>query len=108
MQERSGVKVRSFVKLVKGGSSKLSAPRDNVRFVPRKNVRLTVAKLGGGRPMTTTDDPSRTGPFGDLAQSAEEADQEKAGRPGVRDHRPPSPASAEEAEQRGGQSRHSR
>jgi hypothetical protein len=24
----------------------LSAPRDNVRFVPRKSVRLTAAKLG--------------------------------------------------------------
>jgi hypothetical protein len=55
----------------------LSAPRDKVRFVPRKNVRLTAAKLGGGRPRTTTDEPSRTGSFGDVAQSAEEANPKK-------------------------------
>ena len=66
----------------------VSAPRDNVRFVPHENVRLTAATLGGGRPTTTTDDTSRTGSFGDVAQSAEEADPAEASRGGVGDQGP--------------------
>src|SRR3954452_1544596 len=61
----------------------LSAPRENVLFVPDRNVLLTGSRWGVGRTRSSEDDPAGSGPAGCAEESTKEARHAEAGRGGT-------------------------
>src|SRR5262245_60081076 len=61
----------------------MSAPRENVLFVPNRNVLLTGSGWGGERARSFNHDPAGPRPVGGIEKSTEEADQANAGGPGT-------------------------
>src|SRR5215510_11945638 len=57
----------------------LSAPRENVLFVPSRNVLLTRSGWRSGRSRSSHHDPGRAGPVGGPEEGAKEADYAAAG-----------------------------
>ena len=55
----------------------LSPPRENVLFVPDRNVLLTGSRWGVGRTGSSDDDAAGSRPAGSAEKSAEEADYAK-------------------------------
>ena len=79
------VKQNGRAAIIKAAWILLSLPRENVLFVPDRNVRLTRVRLGGPRTRKPPDDTTRPGPFGGPQKGAEEADPPTAGGHGVGD-----------------------
>src|SRR5260370_29167983 len=57
----------------------VSPPRENVLFVPHRNVRLTGSGWGGEQTRRTNHDPAGQRPAGGPEKGAKEADPESAG-----------------------------
>src|SRR6516225_1705724 len=59
-------------------SEAVSAPRENVLFVPNRNVLLTRSGWESGRTRSIDHDPAGERPTGGTEESAKETDQAKA------------------------------
>src|SRR5690348_1658770 len=64
----------------------LSAPRENVLFVPNRNVLLTRSRWESGRRRTFDHDPAGKGPAGGTEEGTQKAHQARAGSAGTGDH----------------------
>src|ERR1017187_6554764 len=83
--------------LVSSGARTLSAPNDNVLFVPSRNVLLTASGWRGGF-RNTSHDAARPRPSGRLEESQERTDYAKTSRRGDRAEREACSAAAEALE----------
>jgi len=86
----------------------VSLPRENVLFVPRRNVLLTGPGWESGRNRDSQDDPAGQRSFGSAQKGTEEADYASAGRPGTGAQRAAGAAAITSAEGGWGQGRDSR
>src|ERR1700683_5354152 len=82
---------------------KLSPPRDNVRFVPSRNVRLTRSRWGSGRTRSSDYDPAGARPSGSAEESRQEVDHAPTSGNGNGRQRTASTTDVEEAEEGGRQ-----
>src|SRR5262249_25601979 len=78
-------------------------PRENVLFVPSRNVLLTGSGWGGDGPRSFDHDPAGERPAGSSQEGIQEADQTIAGSQGVGGVGEADPALAEAAQSRGRQ-----
>src|SRR5579862_9909642 len=69
------------------GPASMSAPNENVLFVPNRNVLLTGTGWGGERTRSSHHDPAGPRPAGGIEESTEEADHAKPGGAGTRRQR---------------------
>src|SRR5258706_15567546 len=74
----------------------LSAPRENVLFVPNRNVLLTRSGWGGERTRSSDHDPAGQRPTGSTQEGTQEADQTIAGGQGAERVGAPGAATASE------------
>src|SRR5437763_9042531 len=97
-----------FPSSMSSSRTSVSAPRENVPYVPSRNVPLTESGWGGDRRGSSHHDPAGERPPGSAQEGTEEADQTIAGSEGAGAVSAAGEATAARTTNEGGQSRHSR